>query len=68
LWSDRLLGHLIANLSKIKYGQEMLHGALQRLDDMGEMYTLTPKFKKDIEFQREIIIKLNPGKSVWKLS
>jgi hypothetical protein len=31
LWSDRLLAHLIANPSKLKYGQEMLQGDLQRL-------------------------------------
>jgi hypothetical protein len=28
LWSDMLLAHLIANPSKLKYGQEMLHGDL----------------------------------------
>jgi hypothetical protein len=63
LWSDRLLAHLIANPSKLKYGQEMLHGNLQRLDyDLGDMYTLTPKIKEDIEFQRWINVKLNSGK------
>jgi hypothetical protein len=41
----------------------MLHGNLQRLDyDLGDMYTLTPKIKEDIEFQRGINVKLNSGK------
>jgi hypothetical protein len=63
LWSDRLLAHLIANPSKLKYGQEMLHGNLQRLDyDLGDIYTLTPKIKEDIKFQRGINVKLNSGK------
>jgi hypothetical protein len=44
---------------------------------LGVVYTLTPKIKEDIEFQREINVKLKPGKfltsgtelisSVWTL-
>jgi hypothetical protein len=30
--------------------------------DLGDMYTLTPKIKEDIEFQRGIIVKLKPRK------
>jgi hypothetical protein len=63
LWSDRLIGILIANSSKLRIGQEVLHGDLQRLDhDLGDMHTLTLKIKEDIEFQRGISVKLNPGK------
>jgi hypothetical protein len=41
----------------------MLHGDLKRLDyDLGAMGTLTPQIKDDIEFQRGLVIKLNPGK------
>jgi hypothetical protein len=44
--------------------QEVLYGDLQRLDyDLGDMYTLALKIKEDIEFQREINVKLNPGKN-----
>jgi hypothetical protein len=71
LWSDTLLAHLIANPSKLKYRQEILHGGLQRLVcDMGDIHTLTLKIKEDIEFQRGINVKLNPGKlsRVCKLS
>jgi hypothetical protein len=39
------------------------HSNLQRLDyDLGYMYTLTPKIKEDIEFQRGVIVKLKPRK------
>jgi hypothetical protein len=41
LWSDRLIEILIANPSKLHFGQEVLHGNLQRLDyDLGDMHTL----------------------------
>jgi hypothetical protein len=53
------------------FGQEVLHGDLQRLDyDPDNMHTLTPYIKEDVEFQRGLVIKLNPGKffQVWKLS
>jgi hypothetical protein len=61
LWSDRLIEVLILNPSKLHFGQEVLHGDLQRLDyDLSARYTLTPKIKEDIEFQRGIIVKLKP--------
>jgi hypothetical protein len=51
LCSDRLLAHLTANPSKLKYGREMLHGDLQRLYyNMGGIHILNLKIKEDIEF------------------
>jgi hypothetical protein len=62
---DRLIEILIANPSKLHFGQEVLHSDLQRLEyDMGDMHTLTLKIKVDIKFQRWIIVKLNPGKKL----
>jgi hypothetical protein len=53
LWSDSLIEILIANPSKLLFGQEVLHGDLQGLDyDLGDRYPLTPKIKEDIEFQK----------------
>jgi hypothetical protein len=63
LWSDRLIEILITNPSKIHFGQEVLHCDLQGLDyNLGDMHTLTPHIKEDIEFQRGINVKLNPEK------
>jgi hypothetical protein len=63
LWSDRLIEILIANPSKLHFEQEVLYGDLQRLYSyLRDMYTLTPKTKEDIEFQRGLIFKLNPRK------
>jgi hypothetical protein len=78
LWSDMLIEILIANPSKLHFGQEMLHGDLQRLDyDLGDMDILIHQIKEDIEFQRGLVIKLNLGKflsletesysSIWTL-
>jgi hypothetical protein len=62
LWSNRLIEILIANLSKLHIGQEVLHADIQRLNyDLGDMHTLTLKIKEDIEFQRGINVKLNTG-------
>jgi hypothetical protein len=64
LWSGRLIEIHIPNPPELHFGQGLRHGGLQRLDyDLGDMYTLTPKIKEDIEFQTGIIVKLNPGKS-----
>jgi hypothetical protein len=70
LWSDRLIEILIANISKLHFGQEVLYGDLQRLYyNLGDMHTLNLKIKEDIEFQRGINVKLNPVKfPVCKLS
>jgi hypothetical protein len=73
-----LIEILIANPSKLHFGQEMLHGDLQRLDyDLGDMDILIHQIKEDIEFQRGLVIKLNPRKflsletesysSIWTL-
>jgi hypothetical protein len=63
LWSDRLIEILIANPLELHFGQEMLHCDLQGLDyDLGDMSTLSPQIKEDIEFQIGINVKLNPGK------
>jgi hypothetical protein len=61
LWSGRLIEILIANPSKLHFGQEVLHGDIQRLDyDLSDMNTQTLKIKEDIEFQRGISIMVNP--------
>jgi hypothetical protein len=78
LWSNRLIEILIPNAPELYFGQGLLHGDIQRLEyDLGYMYTLTPKIKEVIEFQRGLIVKLKPGKfpksgtelisSVWTL-
>jgi hypothetical protein len=70
LWSDRLIEILIANPSKLHFKQEVIHGDLQRwYYDLDNINALTLKIKEDIEFQRRIIVMLNPEKiPVWKLS
>jgi hypothetical protein len=51
--------NLIPTAPELHFGQGVLHGDLQRLDsDLGDMNTPTPKIKKDIEFQRGLIVKL----------
>jgi hypothetical protein len=70
LWSDRLIEILIPNALELHFLQGLLHGGLWRLKyDLGDIYTIAPKIKKDIEFWRGIIVKLKPEKSLlWKLS
>jgi hypothetical protein len=61
LWSDRLIEILIANPSKLHFGQEVIHYDFKGLYyDRGDMHKLTPQIKEDIEFRRGINIKLNP--------
>jgi hypothetical protein len=63
LWLDRLIAILIANSSKLPFGQEVLHDDLQGLDyDLGDMYTLNLKIYEDVEFQSRINAKLNSVK------
>jgi hypothetical protein len=51
LWSDRLIEILIPNVPELQLRQGLLHGDLQRLDyDLGDMHTLIPQIKEDIEF------------------
>ncbi len=60
LWSDRLLEILIANPSKLHFGQEVIHGDLQGLYyDLGDLDTLTPQIKDDIEFQKGLVVRLS---------
>jgi hypothetical protein len=69
LWSDRLIASLIAIAPRLHFGQEVLHGDLQRLDyDLGDIPTLNLKIKEDIEFQRGINVKLNYGKKIQSVN
>jgi hypothetical protein len=62
LWSDILIEIFIANPSKLHFGQDVIHDYLQRLGyDLGDMHTLTLKIIEDIEFQKGVNVKLNPG-------
>jgi hypothetical protein len=62
LWSDILIEIFIANPSKLHFGQDVIHGYLQRLGyDLGDTHTLTLKIIEDIEFQKGVNVKLNPG-------
>jgi hypothetical protein len=68
LWSDRLIATLIAIAPGLHFGQEVPQTYTQRLYyDLGDMHTLTPHIKEDIEFEMGPIVKLNPGKvsQVW---
>jgi hypothetical protein len=63
LWSDRLIEILNANSSKPHFGHEVLHGDIQGLYyGPGDLDTLTPQIKEDIEFQNGLVIKLSSGK------
>jgi hypothetical protein len=63
LWSDRLLETLIPTAPELHFVRRVIHVDLQRLDyDPGDMYTLTPKIKEDIEFQKGLIVKLKAEK------
>jgi hypothetical protein len=63
LWSDRLIKILIANPSKLRFGQDVIHGDLQRLDyNLCNIHTPTPKIKEGTEFQKGMNVKL------WELS
>jgi hypothetical protein len=58
LWSGRLLEILIANPSKLYFGQEVLHCDLQGLEyDLGDMHTPYPKIEEDMEFTIVLIVK-----------
>jgi hypothetical protein len=62
LWLDRQIEILSANPSKLHFGQEVIHGDIQRLKyNLGDMHTLILNIKEDIKFQNGINIKLNPG-------
>jgi hypothetical protein len=58
LWSDRLIEILIANPSKLHFGQEVLHGYIQRLDyDLGDMHTPYSNIEEDMKFTKVLIVK-----------
>jgi hypothetical protein len=58
LWSGRLLEILIANPSKLYFGQEVLHCDLQGLEyDLGDMHTPYLKIEEDMEFTIVLIVK-----------
>jgi hypothetical protein len=52
-----LIEILTPNAPDLYFRQGLLYDDLQRLDnDLGDRYTLTPKIKEDIEFQRGITL------------
>jgi hypothetical protein len=58
LWSDRLLETLIANPSKLHFGQGLLHGYLQRLYYvLSDMHPSYPSIEEDMEFSKVLIVK-----------
>jgi hypothetical protein len=62
-WLDRLIENPTPNAPELHFRQGLLHGDIQGLYyDLGDMYTLTPKIKKDIEFQKVLNVKLKPVK------
>jgi hypothetical protein len=58
LWSDRLLETLVANASKLHFGQGLLHGDLQGLYyGMGYRHIPYLNIKEDMEFTIVLIVK-----------
>jgi hypothetical protein len=58
-----LIAILITNPSNLQFGQEVFHGDCQGLDyDLGDLDTLTPQIKEDIEFQSMLVVKLSSEK------
>ncbi len=58
LWLDRLLETLVANPSKLHFGQGLLHGDLQRLYyGLGDRHTPYPNIEEDMEFTKVLIVK-----------
>jgi hypothetical protein len=58
LWSDRLIEILIANLSKLHFGQEVLHCDLQGLYyELGDMHTPYPNIEEDMKVSKVLIVK-----------
>jgi hypothetical protein len=58
-----LIAILITNPSNLQFGQEVFHCDLQGLDyDLGDLDTLTPQIKEDIEFQSMLVVKLSSEK------
>jgi hypothetical protein len=58
LWSDRLLETIVANPSKLHFGQGLPHSDLQRLYyRLGVRHTPYPNIEEDIEFTIVLIVK-----------
>jgi hypothetical protein len=58
LWSDRLIETLVANPSKLHFGQGLLHGDLQRLYyGLGDKHTPYLNIEEDMEFTIVLIVK-----------
>jgi hypothetical protein len=58
LWSDRLLETLVANPSKLHFGQRLLHGYLQEwYYGLGDRNTPYLNIEEDMEFTIVLIIK-----------
>jgi hypothetical protein len=58
LWSDRLLELLVANPSKLHFGQEVIHCDLKGLYyDLGDLHPPYPNIEEDMEFTKVLIIK-----------
>jgi hypothetical protein len=58
LWSDRLIETLVANPSKLYFGQGLLHGDLQRLYyGLGDRNTPYLNIKEDMKFTIVLIVK-----------
>jgi hypothetical protein len=58
LWLDRPIEILIANPSKLHFGQEVFHCDLKVLDyEVGDMHTPYPNIEEDTKFSKVLIIK-----------
>jgi hypothetical protein len=58
LWSDRLFETLVANPSKLHFGQGLLYGDIQRLYyGLGDRHTPYLNIEEDMEFTIVLIVK-----------
>jgi hypothetical protein len=58
LWSDRLFKTLVANPSKLHFGQGLLHGDIQRFYyGLGYRHTPYLNIEEDMEFTIVLIVK-----------
>jgi hypothetical protein len=58
LWSDRLLETLVANPSKLHFGQGLLHGDIQRLYyGLDDRHTPYLNIEEDMKFTIVLIVK-----------
>jgi hypothetical protein len=58
LWSDRLIKTLVANPSKLHFGQGLLHGDLQRLFySLGDRNIPYLNIEEDMEFTIVLIVR-----------